>query len=189
MNEQAIVVALKGPVFVVDKNGVKRALHKGDAVGLSETVVTENGGTVDLQMANGRIVQIIAEQVVKVTQDLIDSVPPETTDSALESVSIRAVLKAVVEDKDISEVLEETADGGSVPTSSYGNHFYNIVALTESDSVSPNVYDDTSSAIATAELSDTSTSLNTLSTTSAMFGQSGATVTGNVIWLLVLQHQ
>ena len=129
MSSQAIVVAVKGPVFVIDKNGAKRALHTGDVVNVNETIVTENGGTINLQMADGRQMQIGDQQVVRMTQNLADDVPPEAGDSALETASVSAVLKAVAEGKDIGEVLEATAAGGNAPTSSYGNSFVNLLPI------------------------------------------------------------
>jgi hypothetical protein len=129
MSSQAIVVAVKGPVFVIDQNGHKRALHTGDVVNVNETIVTENGGTINLQMADGRQMQIGDQQVVRMTQNLADDVPPEAGDSALETASVSAVLKAVAEGKDIGEVLEATAAGGNAPTSSYGNSFVNLLPI------------------------------------------------------------
>jgi hypothetical protein len=129
LSNQAVVLSVKGSVFVVDKNGVKKALHQGDVVNVNQTIVTENGGAVDLQMADGRRLPISDQQVVKMTQDLVDNVPPETDDSAIESTSVSAVLKAVADGKDISQVMEATAAGGSAPTSSYGNSFVNLLPI------------------------------------------------------------
>ena len=129
MSNQAVVLSVKGSVFVVDKNGVKKTLHQGDVVNVNQTIVTENGGAVDLQMADGRRLPISDQQVIKMTQDLVDNVPPETDDSAIESTSVSAVLKAVADGKDISQVMEATAAGGSAPTSSYGNSFVNLLPI------------------------------------------------------------
>ena len=128
-SSQAIVTAVKGSVFAISESGVKRALQLGDVVGIGETIVTEGNGTASLQTAGGELMQIVADQVVKLTRDVIEEEIPETDTSSMESASLDAVMKAVEEGKDISEVLEATAAGGGVATSSYGNSFINLQGL------------------------------------------------------------
>ena len=129
MSSQAYVVAVKGAVFVIEKNGTKRALHLGDVVNVNEVIVTENGGTIDLQMADGRHMPIGDQEVVRMTQELADNVPPVAGDSFLEAFSVSTVLKAIAEGRDIGDVMEATAAGGSIPTSSYGNSFVNLLPI------------------------------------------------------------
>ena len=128
-SSQAIVTAVKGSVFAISESGVKRALQLGDVVGIGETIVTEGNGTASLQTAGGELMQIIGDQVVKLTRDVIEEEIPETDTSSMESASLDAVMKAVEEGKDISEVLEATAAGGGGATSSYGNSFINLQGL------------------------------------------------------------
>jgi hypothetical protein len=121
MNDELMVFALKGAVFVGDREGVKRALKIGDIIGINETIVTEKGRAVDLQMANGRKIQIIAEHVVRLTQDLLDNTCSEADDNGIESVTVNAVIKAVNEDRYTSGVLEEAAAELGIVRSNYGN--------------------------------------------------------------------
>lgn len=129
MSSQAIVVAVKGTVLVIENNGTKRALHSGGVVNVNEIIHTENSGAVDLQMADGRNMHIGDQQVVRLTQELADNIPPEADDSFLDAFSVSAVLKAIAEGRDIGEVMETTATGISEPTFSKGNSFVNLLPI------------------------------------------------------------
>jgi VCBS repeat-containing protein len=125
------VVAINGVASVVDENGNKRPLHLGDILQPGETVLTPPGVIVDLQLVNGRKIQIEAEQTVKLTQELSDSIPPDSADSSVDQASIQAVIKAVGEGKDISDVLDDTAAGLAASSPSYGFGFVNLLRITE----------------------------------------------------------
>lgn len=113
-SSQAIVTVINGSVFAINDSGVKRALHTGYVVGIGEIIVTEGSGMPTLQTAGGEVIQIIEDQVVTLTKDVLDEEIPETDNSSMEAASLDAVMKAVEEGKDISEVLEATAAGGDV---------------------------------------------------------------------------
>ncbi len=125
------VVALNGAASVVDENGNKRPLHLGDVIQPGETIITPPGVTVDLQLANGRKMQVEAEQIVKLTQELADSMPPDAADSSINQASIQAVIKAVGEGKDLSEILDDTAAGLAASSPSYGFGFVNLLRIAE----------------------------------------------------------
>ncbi|MGZ8253136.1 MAG: retention module-containing protein, partial [Methylophilaceae bacterium] len=126
------VVALNGEASVVDEKGVKRALHLGDVVQPGDTIITPRGVIVELEMVNGRKIQVFAEQTVKFTQELADAIPPDTGDSAVDQATIQAVIKAIGEGRDISEVLEETAAGLSGGGgNSYGFNFVDLLRIAE----------------------------------------------------------
>ncbi|MES2014013.1 MAG: retention module-containing protein, partial [Pseudomonadota bacterium] len=125
------VVALNGEATVVDEKGVIKSLHLGDVIQTGETIITPRGVIVELEMANGRKIEVFAEQTVKFTQELADVIPPESADNALDQATIQAVIKAVGEGRDLSEVLEETAAGLSGGGSSDGFSFVDLLRIAE----------------------------------------------------------
>ena len=126
------VVALNGEASVIDEKGIKKPLHLGDVVQPGDTIITPSGVIVELEMVNGRKIQVFAEQTVKFTQELADAIPPDSTDNSVDQATIQAVIKAIGEGKDISEVLEETAAGlGAGGGNSYGFSFVDLLRITE----------------------------------------------------------
>ena len=132
------VVAINGTtnavneVTVVTEKGVKKQLHLNDTIQSGDTIVTPPGVIVELQLVNGKVLPIFAEQTVKFTPEFADAVPPSSGDSAVDQATIQAVIKAINEGRDIGDVLEETAagiDGGS--TTSYGFGFENLLRIVE----------------------------------------------------------
>ena len=78
-----------------------------------DTIQTAKGVFVDLELANGRVIHIAAEQLVAFTPDLTALILPDAQDSALNLATIDTVIKAIEGGKDINEVLEETAAGSN----------------------------------------------------------------------------
>ncbi|MFM9834961.1 MAG: retention module-containing protein, partial [Methylophilaceae bacterium] len=111
------VIAINGTtdavnnVMVVNERGEKRVLHLNDSLQSGETIITPPGVIVELQMANGKVMDIFAEQTVKFTPEFADAVPASSGDSAIDQATIQAVIKAIDEGRDIGDVLEETAAG------------------------------------------------------------------------------
>ena len=123
------VVSINGAPDAVDKvvvisdGGVKRVLHLNDGVKTGDTIITPEGVIVELELANGKPLAIFAGQTVKVTDELADAVPASSGDSAIDQATIQAVITAINEGRDISDVLEETAaglDGGAVTAYGFG---------------------------------------------------------------------
>jgi len=115
--------ALVGKVMVLKANGDKVPLKLNDTVDPGDTIITPKGVIVELELVNGKIMQIFAEQTVKVTEELADAIPPSTGDSAVDYATIQSVIKAINEGRDINEVLEETAagnEGGSGVSEGHG---------------------------------------------------------------------
>jgi hypothetical protein len=132
MASLGIVVSLKGQAFVVDEKSNKKPLHLGDVVQPGDIINTLSGGIVDLQLANGRHIQIVAEQTVKLSQELADIMPPNSADSSVDQASIQAIMKAVEEGKDISDALDAPAAGLAANSPSYGFSFVNLLRIAES---------------------------------------------------------
>ena len=126
------VVTLKGQASIVDEKGNKRPLHLGDLIQPGDIIITPSGSVVDLQLNNGRAMQVSSEQTVKLTQELADTMSPDTTDSSVGQSSIQAVIKAVGEGTDISDALDPPAAGLAASSPSYGFSFVNLLRIAES---------------------------------------------------------
>ena len=132
------VVAINGTtdavknVIVVTESGVKKPLRLGDTIQPGDTIITPNGVIVELQLQNGKVMQVFAEQLVKFTPEFADAIPPSSGDSAVDQATIQAVIKAINEGRDIGEVLEETAAGLSGGGSTvYGFDIVNLLRIVE----------------------------------------------------------
>ncbi|MGJ8621084.1 MAG: retention module-containing protein, partial [Methylophilaceae bacterium] len=121
-----------GKVIVISDDGVKKVLHLSDSINTGDTIITPEGVIVELELANGKPLAIFAEQTVQITNELVDAVPASSGDSAVDQATIQAVITAINEGRDISEVLEETAaglDGGAV--TAYGFSFESLARVIE----------------------------------------------------------
>ncbi|HSR01856.1 MAG TPA: retention module-containing protein, partial [Methylophilaceae bacterium] len=136
-------------VIVISDGGVKRVLHINDSIKTGDKIITPEGVIVELELANGKPLAIFAKQTVKVTDELVEAVPASSGDSAIDLATIQAVIKAINEERDIGQVLEETAvglDGGAV--TAYGFSFENLMRVVEK--VNPSSFDFISTQLATS---------------------------------------
>ncbi|MEY3747001.1 MAG: hypothetical protein RL194_460, partial [Pseudomonadota bacterium] len=137
-----------GAASVINQAGAQTLLKLNDTVQPGDTIVTPRGVVVELQLVNGRKILISAEQTVKFTQELADIMAPSPDENAIELATIEAVIKAIEEGRDISEVLEETAAGlVAGGTSAYGHSFVDLARITE-DGISDLDLESTSAIIA-----------------------------------------
>lgn len=126
------VVSISGQASVIDSRGIKKPLQLGEVIQPGETIVTAPGTVVELELANGRRVDITSEQTVKFPQELVDAMPPDTGDSAVDQATVQAVIQAIAEGRDINEILEETAAGlAAGGVNSYGFSFVDLLRITE----------------------------------------------------------
>ncbi|HZV62472.1 MAG TPA: retention module-containing protein, partial [Methylophilaceae bacterium] len=126
------VVAVNGDAFVVDQNGNKKLIKLGDTIQAGDTIITPPGIVVELQLVNGRSLQISGDETVKFTQELIDATQPDFSDSAVDLATIQSVIRAIEEGRDINEVLEETAAGlGEGIFNNYGFSFLELMRIDE----------------------------------------------------------
>ena len=133
------VVAMNGEASVIDEKGIKRTLHMGDTLQPGDIIITMPGVVVELELVNGRKIEVTSEQTVKFTQELVDAMLPDSGDSAVDQATVQAVIKAIAEGKDINEVLEETAAGlAGGGGNSYGFSFVDLLRITEG--VNPGSY-------------------------------------------------
>ena len=127
------VVAISGEgASLVNELGAEKQIKLNDTVQPGDTIITPLGVVVELQLVNGRKILISAQQTVKFTQDLSDVITPTADESAVELATVEAVIKAIEEGRDISEVLEETAAGlVGGGTTAYGHGFVDLGRISQ----------------------------------------------------------
>ncbi|HEY9277493.1 MAG TPA: retention module-containing protein, partial [Methylotenera sp.] len=135
------VVGMTGTASLILGNGDKRDLQLGDSIQTGDTIQTPRGVEVDLQLANGRVIHISAEQLVAFTEDLADVFVPNGLDSSIDLATIDTVIKAIEDGKDINAVLEETAAGLAGQSNAYGFGFVDLLRINAELSGSRFVFD------------------------------------------------
>ncbi|HEY9267968.1 MAG TPA: retention module-containing protein, partial [Methylotenera sp.] len=120
---------MTGTASLILGNGEKRDLKLGDSIQTGDTIQTPRGVEVDLQLANGRIIHISAEQLVAFTEDLASVFVPDGLDSSIDLATIDTVIKAIEDGKDINAVLEETAAGVGGQSNAYGFGFVDLLRI------------------------------------------------------------
>ncbi|MDI1309924.1 MAG: retention module-containing protein, partial [Methylotenera sp.] len=124
------IVAMTGTAVALSDNGAKRDLHLGDQIQSSDTIQTGKGVFVDLELLNGRVIHIPADQLVAFTPDLTNTIAPDALDSAVNVATIDSVIKAIEGGQDINDVLEETAAGNGTFTI-HGFDFVNLLRIND----------------------------------------------------------
>ncbi|ADI29102.1 retention module-containing protein [Methylotenera versatilis] len=124
------IVAMTGTAVALSDNGAKRDLHLGDQIQSSDAIQTGKGVFVDLELSNGRVIHIAAEQLVAFTPELTNLIAPDALDSAVNVATIDTVIKAIEGGQDINDVLEETAAGNGTFTI-HGFDFVNLLRIND----------------------------------------------------------
>jgi hypothetical protein len=96
-------------VVVVKEQGGSALLQLNDVLVSGDTVITPKEIALEVQLANGDLLQILPNQVVKVTSDIADISTPDAGDSAVNQGTIKAVVQAVEEGRDFGYVLKEVS--------------------------------------------------------------------------------
>ncbi|MDP3211464.1 retention module-containing protein, partial [Methylotenera sp.] len=125
------IIAMTGTASLISNNGNQRDLKLGDNIQTADTIKTGAGVEVDLQLANGQVIHIGAEQLIAFADELVDAFIPASLDASVDVATIDTVVKAIEEGKDISEVLEETAAGPAGSSNSYGFSFVDLVRIND----------------------------------------------------------
>ncbi|MGZ8270776.1 MAG: retention module-containing protein, partial [Methylophilus sp.] len=123
------VVALTGTAYIIHDNGEKRELQLGDTVELGDTIQTMSGALVELQMVDGRDINIPANQLVALTEDLASMFTADNLNDSVDLATIESVIQAIETGKDVNEVLEDTAAGASGSRNSYGFSFVGLMRI------------------------------------------------------------
>ncbi|MDD2834150.1 MAG: retention module-containing protein, partial [Methylotenera sp.] len=124
------IVAMTGTGLLISNNGNSRDLRVGDNIQSADTIKTLKGVEVDMELANGRMIHIGAEQLVAFDDAIVDVYVPDASDSAIDSATIDTVIQAIEEGRDINDVLEDTA-AGIGGASSYGFSFVDLLRIND----------------------------------------------------------
>ena len=108
----ATVVAVTGKAYAREADGDLRELTPGDVLLEGETIVTPDGGHVELELADGSPFIIDDVPEMTLTRDLVAERAATREESAVEDDTINELLTALEEGTDIGDVLEATAAGG-----------------------------------------------------------------------------
>ena len=143
------VTNIQGMAIVVDANGNRHMLKIGEALHAGDKVITASGAIVSVKLANGEIVNIAEAQTVKITDNLAQVDVSDVTENAVNQAVFDAVLTALNEGRDITEVIEDPAAGAS---GSDGNaSFVNLERISES--VTGTTYDGGNGFVGSAAVS------------------------------------
>ena len=124
------VTSVQGMAIVVDANGNRHMLQVGEALHAGDKVITASGATVTAKLANGETVNFAEAQTVKITENLAQVDVSDVTENAVNQAVFDAVLVALNEGRDITEVLDDPAAGAA---GSEGNaSFVNLDRISES---------------------------------------------------------
>jgi T1SS-143 domain-containing protein len=124
------VTSVQGMAIVVDANGNRHMLQVGEVLHAGDKVITASGATVSVKLANGETVNFAEAQTVKITDNLAQVDVSDVTENAVNQAVFDAVLTALNEGRDITEVLDGPAAGEA---GSDGNaSFVNLERISES---------------------------------------------------------
>ncbi|MFD0912287.1 retention module-containing protein, partial [Methylophilus luteus] len=124
------VTSVQGMAIVVDANGNRHMLQVGEVLHAGDKVITASGASVSVKLANGETVNFAEAQTVKITDNLAQVDVSDVTENAVNQAVFDAVLVALNEGRDITEVLDAPAAGEA---GSDGNaSFVNLERISES---------------------------------------------------------
>ncbi|MDP2152698.1 MAG: retention module-containing protein, partial [Methylotenera sp.] len=123
------IIAMTGTASLLSNNGDSRDLKVGDNIQSADTIKTTQGVQVDLQLANGQVIHIGADQLLAFGDEFADIFPPSASDSAVNVATIDTVVEAIEQGRDIGDVLEETAAGPGGSSNSYGFNFVDLLRI------------------------------------------------------------
>lgn len=129
----ATVVAVIGKAYARNADGELRELKPGDVLLEGETVVTPDGGSVELALADGSPFVVADVPEMLLTRDIVAERAAGAEESAIEDETITALLAALEGDGDILEGLEATAAGagGAGGGEGEGSSFIRLARIVE----------------------------------------------------------
>ena len=122
----ATVLSISGQAWARDASGNLRELRVGDTLQEGETVVTSNGGDVQLDFGdNLDPTQIEGGEQVLITQELSTDQPIEASEFAALDQDLEALLAALEDDTvDLLDILDATAAGAGPGGAADGGHSF-----------------------------------------------------------------
>ncbi len=141
-----IVKSIVGQAIVINEHGERHVLKVGEQIQVGERIVTAVGAVVNLQMVNGKFINLVPSQTVKLTDQLTSEVVPDASENAVNQASIQSVIQAIAEGRDINEVLEATAAGLAGGAGSDGATSFVDLERIQSSAATSNQFGDGASA-------------------------------------------
>jgi VCBS repeat-containing protein len=132
MESIATVAKVTGKAYARNADGELREIRPGDVLLEGETVVTPDGGSVELTLADGSAFVVSDVPELTLTPDLVAERAPGPDESAVQDETVDAVLAALESGEDLGDVLEATAagPGGSGPAGD-GHSFIRLGRIAE----------------------------------------------------------
>ena len=107
----ATVISIDSSAQARGANGELRVLQVGDTLMQGETLVTPNGGGVELALSDGSALRVADMPEMAITPDLVADTAAGPDESAIEDETVQAVLSALETGQDLGDVLDPTAAG------------------------------------------------------------------------------
>ncbi|MEP5566377.1 MAG: retention module-containing protein, partial [Halioglobus sp.] len=127
----ATVVAVTGNAYARNADGDLREIRPGDVLLEGETIVTPDGGTVELSLSDGSPMVVDVPELT-LTTDMVADLAPGADESAVGDETIDAVLAALESGEDLGDVLAATAAGpGSGGPAGAGHSFIRLGRIVE----------------------------------------------------------
>ncbi|MCX2975725.1 retention module-containing protein, partial [Halieaceae bacterium IMCC8485] len=96
----ATVVAVTGNAYARNADGELREIRPGDVLLEGETIVTPDGGTVELSLSDGSPMVVDVPELT-LTTDMVADLAPGADESAVQDESIDAILAALESGEDL----------------------------------------------------------------------------------------
>ena len=107
----ATVISIDSSAQARGANGELRVLQVGDTLMQGETLVTPNGGGVELALSDGSALRVADMPEMAITPDLVADTAAGPDESAIEDETVQAVLSALETGQDLGDVVDPTAAG------------------------------------------------------------------------------
>lgn len=161
MANQAIatVVSVSGTAYARGEDGQLREIKPGDVLLEGETVVTPNGGSVELALEDGSSLAVAEVPELLLTRDIVAERAASAAESAVEDETVEALLANLEGEGDILEGLEATAAGaaGAGGGASEGSNFVRLTRIAEDTPELSSLVEPSSLAAGTADVPADST--------------------------------
>lgn len=131
MGELAIVVSVKGAVWVVGVNGQVRAARVGEPLLRGETVMTGPNGQVELGGAGGQTLEVPASQTVRLDAQLVEGLRPQAIDAALGAGALATIEQIIARGGTLDDIEATAAGAGGGGGADGGHTFVRLLRIVE----------------------------------------------------------
>ena len=124
----ATVTSISGRAYARNADGDRRELRPGDELREGDTLITPDGGSAQLSLADGSPLLVSDVTEIAITGDLMAGTASGPDESAVEDETVQQVLTALESGDDIGDVLEAPA-AGNEPVSQIGQEGHSFIRL------------------------------------------------------------